>query len=181
MYGLFHRAIREMMANRLGSAGWAELERGLGLGAADYITARVYADDQTIGICSACADALGQPLPDFFFDFGVYWVEFAASGPYRGVMQSTGTTLAEMLANLDRMHNTIRQAMPQAQTPLFALVEDRGDSLIIDYRSPREGLEPLVSGLLTGLLDYFGEQGSVTRLQEHDGRRFHIQLGRGQA
>lgn len=166
-----------MMASKLGAPAWAELERKLGLGAADYITARVYADEQTIGMCSACAEALGQDLSDFFVEFGAYWIGFAVSGPYRGVMQSTGSTLPEFLANLDRMHNTIRMAMPEAQTPLFALRENGGNSLLVEYGSPREGLEPLVLGLLIGLLDHFGEQGSVTRLDGAQSRLFRIQLG----
>jgi hypothetical protein len=166
-----------MMASKLGASAWTELERKLGLGAADYITARVYDDEQTIAMCAAGAEALGQELPDFFFEFGAYWVQFAVSGPYRGIMQSTGATLPEFLANLDRMHNTIRAAMPQAQTPLFALLDHSGDSLLVEYRSPREGLEPLVSGLLTGLLDYFGETGTVTRLDGDKSRIFHVQLG----
>jgi hypothetical protein len=178
LYGLFHRAIREMMAIKLGPPRWAELERKLGLGAADYITARVYDDAQTIGICSACADALDQNFADFLLEFGAFWIQFAASGPYRGVMQSTGATLPEFLTNLDRMHNTVRLAMPEAQTPLFELLENRGDSLLVEYSSPREGLEPLVAGLLEGLLDYFGQQGKVTQLDGEQARLFRIQLDR---
>jgi hypothetical protein len=166
-----------MMPSRLGPSQWAELERKLGLGAADYITARVYDDELTIGICRACADALGQDFSDFLFEFGAYWIHFAASGPYRGVMQSTGESLPEFLMNLDRMHNTVRLAMPEARTPLFELLDSHGDSLLVEYSSPREGLEPLVAGLLSGLLGFFGEQGSVTRLDGDNGRLFRIQLG----
>lgn len=165
------------MAGKLGESAWTELERKLGLGAADYITARVYADEQTIAMCSACADALGQDLPDFFVDFGRYWISFAVSGPYRGVMHSTGATLPEFLTNLDRMHTTIRMAMPEAQTPLFALLERHDDSLLVEYRSPRAGLEPLVLGLLTGLLDHFDEQGTVIRVDGEGSRLFRIMLG----
>lgn len=177
MYGLFHRAIREMVTQRLSPAAWQTIEQKLGLGAADFITARVYPDEQTIDLFSACADAFSIEINDFFEQFGIYWVGFAMTGPYRGVMQTTGNNLPEFIANLDRMHGTVRAAMPDARTPLFDVLDVQDDTLVVRYRSTREGLTPLVKGLLIGLLDHFRLSGSILPMASPEGDQlFHIQL-----
>ena len=154
---------------RVSKAAWQGIEQQLGLGAADFITARVYADEQTLALCAVCATTLNLEPSDFFEEFGEFWVGFAASGPYRGVMKATGSSLPEFITNLDRMHGTIRAAMPDAQTPLFELVEHADDSLLVRYRSPRQGLEPLVKGLLLGLIGFFGDKGTVDQLPSQPG------------
>lgn len=166
-----------MVTQRVSAKAWLDIEQQLGLGAADFITARVYADEQTIALASACATKLDLDLSEFFEQFGEFWVGFAVAGPYRGVMQATGRTLPEFLANLDNMHVTVRSAMPDAQTPFFDLVEQNDDQLLVRYRSDRQGLEPLVKGLLVGLIAYFGLTGTVTPFTGPDGDSlFRLQL-----
>ncbi|MFC3175508.1 heme NO-binding domain-containing protein [Novosphingobium bradum] len=172
MYGMIHRAIRQMVIETAGPGVWDDLERRLGLGPADMISAMVYPDRQTVALLTATAEQMGLTLPEALREFGRHWVRFAASGPYAGIMDFVGQDLAGFIANLDRMHHAVRVAMPEAQVPGFTVLNEEpgangGDGprrLHLAYRSTRAGLEPFVEGLLEGLAARFGRVGTVTFL-----------------
>lgn len=161
MYGMIHRAIRELVLEEAGDSAWDDLERQLGIGPADMISAMVYPDDQTIALLAAAAERLGLAMPECLRRFGRYWVRFAGTGSYSGIMDFVSQDLAGFIANLDRMHHAVRVAMPEARVPEFRLLESSGNRLLVGYRSTRSGLEPMVVGLLEGLLERFGLAGTV--------------------
>lgn len=164
MYGMMHRAIQAMVIEDAGTAAWHAIERELDVGPADMISAMVYPDERTIALLGAAAARLGLPLEECLRRFGQHWVRFAAAGPYAGIMDFVSHDLAGFIANLDRMHQAVRAAMPGALVPSFTLLAQEPGRLRVGYRSTRQGLEPLVVGLLEGLLDRFGMAGRVERL-----------------
>lgn len=166
VYGMIHRAIREMVIAEAGDTAWAALEREFGAGPADMISAMVYPDERTVALLGAAAERLGQALPECLRRFGHHWVRFAGSGAYAGIMDFVSRDFAGFIAHLDRMHQAVCVAMPEARVPEFTLLADDGTTVRVGYRSGRTGLEPFVAGLLEGLLERFGHTGSVTRAGE---------------
>lgn len=178
MYGMIHRAIRQMVFEEGGAEAWAAIERERGIGPAELISAAIYPDELTAELVSLAAERLALTVPECLRLLGRCWVRLAASGPYRGIMDFAGRDLASFIANLDRMHVAVVSAMPQARAPQFALVDASDDMLEVSYRSTRQGLEPFVHGLLEGLLDHFGHNGTVKPgLPCDDGIRFLVMLG----
>ncbi|MBU6266060.1 MAG: heme NO-binding domain-containing protein [Sphingomonadales bacterium] len=164
MYGMIHRALRGMVIEQAGEAAWDEIERGLGFGPAQQISAQIYDDAVTLAMVGAAAERMKLPVAELLGRFGRHWIGFAERGSYGAIMDFTGRDLASFIGNLDRMHQAVLAALPEARVPSFELVDATPGRLRVRYRSEREGLEPFVAGLLEGLLDRFGLTGEVSRV-----------------
>lgn len=55
--------------------------------------------------------------------------------------------------------------MPNARAPSFTVTQVQENTLILQYRSQRQGLEPLIKGLLLGLLNRFQLYGEVQQIR----------------
>lgn len=162
MYGMIHRGIREMVLEMRGPEVWNKIEQACKIGPVELISAVVYEDATTLAIVAATAETLGLDVATCLQEFGRYWVRFAERGSYGAMMDFTGQDLRTFIANLDRMHAAVSLSMPHARTPSFSLGGSTESEIRVSYWSDRAGLEPFVVGLLEGLLDRFGESGSVT-------------------
>lgn len=169
MYGLVHLGLREMVVELAGEAGWARIERELGIGPAERLSLAVYDDELTLRILSAVTGLLQLDPEDCLALFGRHWVRFAARGSYASILNFTGQDLETFIANLDRMHQAVRVSMPEAQVPSFRIVDRKDGSLVVRYESVRDGLQSFAHGLLEGLLQRFGLEGTVVRLSSGPG------------
>lgn len=161
MYGMAHRALRQMMIDRLGPSAWAKVERETNTGPGDLISLCVYDDSKTIALIAASANHLGLPIDEALRVFGRYWVRFAELSSFGPIMDFTGQDIVTFINNLDRMHRSVVLAMPDARVPSFTLLNETRQNLLVRYRSDRTGLETFVIGLLEGLMDRLGETGTV--------------------
>lgn len=161
MYGMTHRALRQMMLDELGPAAWSKVERETGTGPADLISLCVYDDTKTVALISASAASLGLTFDETLRVFGRYWVRFAELSSFGPIMDFTGQDLITFINNLDRMHRSVVLAMPDAKVPSFVLVSETNGRLLVRYRSDRAGLGMFVIGLFEGLMDRMGEAGTV--------------------
>lgn len=177
MYGMIHRGIRFMVSEELGESVWEEICETLQIGPEHLISASTYDDALTIRILQKVAQGVGVALPDLLRKFGRHWIKFADRGSYAAMMDFTGRDLVTFVSNLDRMHQAVVVAMPNARVPSFRLVENQAGRLVIAYRSERAGLESFVVGLLEGLLVRFELRGSVACLAEgNDPALFEVVL-----
>lgn len=161
MYGMIHRGIRQMVIDDLGEEEWALIEREVGIGPAELISLNLYEDELTLRILSAAATRMGCGMEQCLGLFGRYWVRFAERGSYGAIMDFAGNDLAGFISSLDRIHQAVLTIMPEARVPSFSVTSEEPGRLTVLYRSEREGLEPLVAGLLEGILDRFGLNGAV--------------------
>lgn len=161
MYGMIHRALRQMVHDELGQEAWLALEQKLDIGPTELLTGMVYDDALTLQIVSEAAARLNLSVEQCLFEFGKYWVRFAGQGSLSSLMKFTGQNLASFISNLDRLHLAVGAAMPGTLLPSFVTRENKPGHLIVEYRSDRVGMEPFVQGLLQGLMDRFHTQGNV--------------------
>jgi guanylate cyclase soluble subunit beta len=182
MYGVIHRAVRQMVLDRLGKHAWSEIESAAGIGYSQLISAELYDDEVTLALLDGAARRTGIDMDEFLFEFGRYWIRYAQSGSFGAILNFTGHDFPTFIRNLNRLHDSVREVMPKARMPRFALVSERQGEMLVEYRSTRQGLGPFVRGLLHGLLDHFGLMGEVTMALGESGEiRFLIshQLGSG--
>lgn len=183
MYGMIHRAVREMVTETAGAETWREIERDAVVGPREMISALVYDDSVTFAIVTAASARLGISVEDALRAFGRYWIRFTVQGPYADIIRFTGRDIVTVIANLDRMHSAVLAAMPDARMPSFSIVESAPRALRVRYKSERSGLDTFVAGLMEGLLDHFGHSGEVSRLPDgnHDGTDFVLRFDGGAA
>jgi hypothetical protein len=89
--------------------------------------------------------------------FGEYWILYTADEGYGELMELSGDTLTEFLNNLNMLHQRINNIMPELRPPDFSTRAETVNSIELEYRSHREGLSPMVIGLLKGLCRKFGK------------------------
>jgi len=180
MYGMIHRAAREMILEQQGAATWTKVLIAARLDDSDFVSAYTYPDEVTLRLLAAAAEALEADLGEMLTGFGRYWVEYADRGPYGSILRMAGDDLPTLLGNLDRMHDAIQGGMPDARLPTFQLLAQANTEIRVAYRSTRTGLEPFVAGLLQGLMARFGVSG---RVEAPDfvagGADFTLSLGEG--
>jgi hypothetical protein len=83
--------------------------------------------------------------------FGEYWILYTADEGYGDLMNLTGSTFVEFLSNLDMLHYRINNIMPELQAPQFSTRNETENSVELEYRSHREGMIPMLYGLIKGL------------------------------
>lgn len=120
MYGMIHRAMRNMVHEELGEDAWLALEQKLNIGPMDLLTGKVYDDALTLGIISEAAARLNLSVDQCLIAFGQYWIRYVDQGSLASIMNFTGQDLASFINNLDRLHLAVGAAMPDARLPTFA-------------------------------------------------------------
>lgn len=161
MYGMIHRAARDMVRSEGTEAQWARILQQSGLKDDEFVSALAYPDDTTFRLIGAVAGEFGLPLDETLVRFGRYWIGFAHASAYSPLMQMAGDDLFDFCDNLDRMHASIKVSLPDVDVPSFRVVDSDAASIRIAYLSSRSGLEPFVIGLFEGLLAHFGQSGQV--------------------
>jgi hypothetical protein len=77
------------------------------------------------------------------------------------------------------MHGHMGAMMPNLKPPRFVVEEEQGMQIKLRYYSSRQGLAPMVHGLIEGLSEKFGEPVVVRQLprsQEVDHDEFEIDM-----
>lgn len=158
MYGLVNKAISGLVQRDHGEATWQRILERSGVGHDSFVSMQAYDDQVTYDLVAAASEELGVPVPQLLEAFGEYWTLFTAEEGYGELLESFGSDLFGFLSNLDTMHTRIALNMPSLRPPSFRCeVIDTG-VMLLEYRTEREGLEPMVLGLLRGLAQRFRTQ-----------------------
>lgn len=154
MYGLVNKAVHGIVVAEKGEAAWAEvLERS---GAPSmFLSMEAYPDGITYDLVGAASAVLDQPAEQLLRKLGRYWVTYTAREGYGSMLDMWGADLRTFLENLDLMHARVKSTMPQLEPPMFETSPEPDGRLRLTYRTRREGLAPMVVGLLEGLAERF--------------------------
>lgn len=170
MYGMIHRAVRQMVLEGVGKETWADIEAAARIGQSELISAEVYDDSVTLNLIECAARCVGVEVDQFMIEFGQYWIAYAELGSFGPILHFTGEDIATFLRNLDRLHESVQSVMPDARMPSFKVLSEEPGALVVAYHSHRSGLEPFVEGLLMGLLIRFNLVGTVSPMTSEGAR-----------
>jgi hypothetical protein len=151
MYGMVNLAIQGFISERYGETVWQEIKDRAAPGIDHFLTMEQYPDDVTQRLMMAACEISGDSIPDLMDAVGEYWVEFALHSGYGELLRIIGTTLPEMLSNLDNMHARVALSFPDLKPPAFWCTDVAEHSLILHYQSVRDGLGSMIPGTVRGL------------------------------
>ncbi len=158
MYGMVNNAFRQYVMEREGEGAWNDIVAKAELEIPEFGAMMPYDDTVTLAIVGAIASRSGQDVEKLLRDVGRFWVAFARSTPFAGLLAMAGRDFQTLVGNLDDMHAKIKASLPTLRPPSFAC-HRRADGLLeITYQSEREGLFPFVEGIFEGLAADFGEE-----------------------
>ncbi len=176
MYGLVNKAVRDLVCSSYGEDTWADIVKLAGLDIDSFVSMESYDDAVTYKLVGAASERLEITPAQVLEAFGEYWTKFTVSEGYGDLITKSGSSVEEFLGNLDNMHARVELSFPALRPPSFRL-ERTDDGLMLHYMSDREGLAPMVIGLLRGLGTHFNEEVEVAQVKvraEHGHDVFHL-------
>ncbi|MEM7261874.1 MAG: heme NO-binding domain-containing protein [Planctomycetota bacterium] len=171
MYGLVNQAIQDLITENFGADVFAKIKERAGVGISEFVAMESYDDAVTYDLVSAASDVLEKPMDQLLEIFGQYWTEFVAERGYGEFLALSGNNLEQFLMSLDDMHTRISLTFPELQPPSFSCERVDDQTLRLKYYSHREGLAPMVVGLLKGMGSVFGQSLDIVHESRRDGDR----------
>ena len=164
MYGLINRAIEELVRSSGDPELWDTVRARADVDIDYFEGMAVYDDDVTHRLVHAAAHELGVTADDLLERFGRYWIVYTGAEGWGPILDGHGSSVLEVLRNLDDLHLRISSSMPELRAPRFEVVANRPDRIDVRYHSDREGLAAMVTGMLRGLAERFGEDWHVAHV-----------------
>jgi hypothetical protein len=155
MYGLVNAAVQELVLSQFGAEAWARIKLRAGISTESFSRMDAYPDEVTFRMVAAASTELGLTPDQVMAAFGEFWVLYTGREGYGHLFAMAGDSLRGFLLNLDEMHTRIGQNFSQLRPPSFQFDDLPGGRLRMHYLSEREGLCPMVGGLLQGLSLHF--------------------------
>jgi hypothetical protein len=168
MYGLVNQAIEDMVCTQYGETMWQEIKQEAQISINRFAKMEGYPDDLTHRLIRAAAQKLQMSAAEIMEAFGAYWIKYTAETGYGELMDVSGDNLPEFLENLDDLHARVGVSFPKLQPPSFECTAVEDDSLNLNYHSQREGLAPMVIGLVKGLGNRFETEVTVEQTQSRE-------------
>lgn len=151
MYGMVNDAVRTFIVENHGEDVWLRICEDAGVTTREFEQLLTYNDDITYRLVGSISKHLGMDAADVLKHFGQYWPEYARDTSVGKMIRFGGDSFIETLQSLDEMHERVKIAMPEIRPPSFELETVGEDSYRLHYYSDRDGLGPMVIGLLYGL------------------------------
>ncbi len=161
MYGLINVAIRDLVTSQFSQAAWEEILAKSGAEETAFIRMEQNDDAVTYALVAAASEVLELSAEQVLEAFGEYWTLFTAEEGYGFMLDAAGSTLPEFLQNLDVLHTRVGTMYPGLKPPQFDCSNMTSNCLDLHYRSERDGLDPLVVGLIKGLGKRFNQSVTV--------------------
>lgn len=156
MYGIINQSIQELILKEFGEETWLRILNKSGVDVAEFQNHEVYDDSYTYKLAGAISEILDTKLENVLKMFGEFWIIEISQKKYPSMMATGGSCFKEFMLNLPTFHNRVYLTYPKLIAPEFKVREDN-ESLLVEYHSAREGLAPLMEGMLIGITKMFGE------------------------
>ena len=150
MYGLVNKAVEQLVQQNYGEEKWNEIKAKAGV-EQNFVAMGSYPDEVTFALVGAASEVLGAPADAILEAFGEHWIQFTVDEGYGEMMAMYGNSVFEFLNNMNSLHSQIRLSFPELKPPVISCEELSDGQLLVNYESEREGLAPMLVGLLTGL------------------------------
>ena len=166
MYGIIHKALKEMVVRDFGQEKWEKIESEAAQSKEIFVSMQPYSDDIVYALIGAASKELGAPVDECLQMFGRYWILDAAPESYSNILDATGSEIVHFIQNINSLHDRITSTFPDYVPPEF-FIEPIGESLYkINYLSTRAGLSPFVVGLLQGLGTRFDTEIDIQKAEQ---------------
>lgn len=165
MYGLVNKAVEDLVVTRFGAQAWADIRSRAGIEVDGFVSMDPYPDDVTYRLVGAASEVLGIPPAGVLEAFGEFWILYTGKEGYGELFSMFGESFGEFLHNLDALHARIGLSFDELRPPTFQCEDTGAGTYRLSYFSTREGLAPMMLGLLKGLAKVFGRTVEVEHVR----------------
>jgi hypothetical protein len=158
MYGLVNKAVQDLVCTQFGEDTWQAIKRKAGVDEDVFVSMEGYPDEVTYRLVAAASEVLSIPPEKVLEAFGEHWILYTAREGYGDLLKMAGSTFLAFVQNLDMLHARVGMSFPELRPPSFRCSDITDGFVRLHYYSTREGLGPMVVGLLNGLGKMFATQ-----------------------
>jgi hypothetical protein len=180
MYGLVNRAIEQLVVSLKGEAAWRRVCLAAQWPDEGFVAMQAYDDAVTYRLVHAVSEELALSSEQVLKAFGEYWILYTAEEGYGDMLHMCGNDLRTFLHGMNHMHVRIEVTMPNIRPPHFSVEDHSETEFDLIYESHREGLAPMVEGLIVGLAKRFKQEIDIRqtgwRTAGSPQDRFHIRI-----
>jgi hypothetical protein len=168
MYGIVNKAIEELVISLGGDGKWQEVCREAGVETFTFIAQEKYPDEITYKLVGAASKVFGMCPHTVLLKFGDHWSRYTGKEGYGYLFKMMGEDLVTFLQNLPVLHDHISLIFPDLLMPQFETAVISPTEVRVIYRSKREGLAPMVHGLLEGMGGVYETKVAVQHTRKRD-------------
>ena len=173
MYGLVNKAVQDLVVTQFGQEEWEAIMDKAGVRVDSFLCMKAYPDEITYSLVAAASEILNLTPAQVLEAFGEHWIVYTAQEGYGDLLEMAGGSLVEFLQHLDALHARVGLSFPELRPPSFRCSDVTDNSVRLHYESERQGLAPMVVGLLKGLGKRFNTTVDVSWEESTDGGRTH--------
>ncbi len=175
MYGMINIAVEQLICERHGVENWNQIKKKAGVTVSHFVNMESYDDATTYNLVGAATEVLGISAEELLDAFGEYFIMYTAKQGYGEMLKLGGKTFPEYLSNLNMLHFRLGNMMPHLVPPTFKVSNVTENTLVLTYISERNGLSPMVKGLIRGLgkvlntpceIDHIGGNSEIANAQD---------------
>jgi Haem-NO-binding len=162
MYGLVNQAIEDLIRKNHGDQVWDAVKHKAGVDVEAFVSMEAYPDAVSYGLVGAASEVLGTPAAQLLEAFGEHWTLYTAQKGYGDLLRTGGSTFKGFMQNLHNLHTHVALSFPHLRPPSFWCTDVTDGTMTLHYQSTREGLGPMVVGLVRGLGRMFATEVTIT-------------------
>ena len=165
MYGLVIRGLKRYICQNFSAEKWVAIQQDASVYDTEFSAMQKYPDPVTYRLVESASRICEVTPTELLKEYGRYWVSFAADAGYDDLLSDAGSTMIDVMSNLNGLHERVAASFPELRPPTFDVQPLDDSAMRVRYLSSRPGLTPFVEGLLYGLAERLGTSITVT-LQE---------------
>jgi hypothetical protein len=163
MKGVIPDCLSKLVESKFGKDKWEDSLEAAGLPRnTSFPVTQDVPDADVIKVVESVCKVLNITLQQAADAFGDFWVNDYAPKIYKSYYRQANSA-KEMLLNMDNVHKTVTQKIPNAHPPRFAYNWENDKTLVMTYKSDR-GLIDFLVGLIKGVGKYYKEDLKVVKL-----------------
>lgn len=170
---MVNQAVKDLVVTRFGTEAWGKICSHAKLPESDFEFLQYYPDNITYELVGAASLHLKLPAEVVLKEFGKHWVLYTAKEGYGPIMDLFGVDFKSCLKNLNNLHARMGMTMPNLNPPSFSFLQEDDNTYIVSYFSKREGLSPMVTGLLEGLAEKYSIKVTIEYSDTRNGKPEH--------
>ncbi|PUB19231.1 heme-NO-binding protein [Yoonia sediminilitoris] len=163
MYGMVNHGIQSLIEENFGTDDWVQICEKAGIETDHFEGLLSYPDEITYTLVDIISKRYEMGTDEVLRVFGEYWIQFSSDSSIARLLKiSKKNSLQENLEALNDMHDRIKLSLPHLRPPYFDYEKGEDGVDKLHYGSEREGMEPMVIGLIYGLAKETGERVEVS-------------------
>ncbi|KAI1724170.1 adenylate and guanylate cyclase catalytic domain-containing protein [Ditylenchus destructor] len=174
MYGWIHESCRQLVSRKYGRDTWLKILEISGFEEGDENEInRFYPDEETFRLIEAISSTIGMSIEEVWEAYGGFLIQYTMETGWDEMLRAMSPDLEGFLGGLDSLHYFIDHVVYRTKQKGAAFRCESGPegSILLHYYSRRNGLYPIVKGVIREVARRIYDTEVTIKIQERKQER----------